>query len=90
MANYAWMYRLGITPWERYGAAGGAQLGTLLDREADERSPGSGRAFLLTEPDGTSHISAEDLSVAALDEIENPDGDRHFTVAHNPVGRTAT
>ncbi|MBB4932897.1 SAM-dependent methyltransferase [Lipingzhangella halophila] len=45
MTNYAWMYRLGITPWERYGAAGGAQLGTLLDREADERSPGNGRAL---------------------------------------------
>lgn len=46
MTKYAWMYRLGLTPWERYGAAGGAaQLGTLLDREARERSTGPGRAL---------------------------------------------
>ncbi|WP_245646179.1 class I SAM-dependent methyltransferase [Nocardiopsis trehalosi] len=45
MTNYARMYRLGFTPWERYGAAGGAQLGALLDREARERPAGPGRAI---------------------------------------------
>ncbi|TDQ54776.1 class I SAM-dependent methyltransferase [Actinorugispora endophytica] len=45
MTKYAWMYRLGLTPWERYGAAGGAQLGSLLDREAEERPSGPGRAL---------------------------------------------
>ncbi|NYH55270.1 SAM-dependent methyltransferase [Nocardiopsis arvandica] len=45
MTKYAWMYRLGLTPWERYGAAGGAQLGTLLDREAKERPTTPGRAL---------------------------------------------
>ncbi|WP_435110916.1 class I SAM-dependent methyltransferase [Nocardiopsis synnemataformans] len=46
MTKYAWMYRLGFTPWERYGAAGGtAQLGALLDREAQSRSSGPGRAL---------------------------------------------
>lgn len=45
MTKYAWMYRLGVTPWERYGAAGGAQLGALLDREAEARSTGPGRAL---------------------------------------------
>lgn len=45
MTKYTWMYRLGFRPWERYGAAGGAQLGTLLDREAEKRSDGPGRAL---------------------------------------------
>jgi SAM-dependent methyltransferase len=46
MTKYAWMYRLGLTPWERYGAAGGAaQLGALLDREAKARPAGPGRAL---------------------------------------------
>ncbi|MDA0564480.1 class I SAM-dependent methyltransferase [Streptomonospora sp. S1-112] len=45
MTKYALMYRLGFTPWERYGAAGGAQLGALLDREAAERPAGPGRAL---------------------------------------------
>lgn len=45
MTKYAWMYRLGITPWERYGPVAGAHLGTLLDREAEERSTGAGRAL---------------------------------------------
>ncbi|PSL01021.1 methyltransferase family protein [Murinocardiopsis flavida] len=45
MTKYAWMYRLGVTPWERYGAAGGAQLGTLLDRVAEGRPTGAGRAL---------------------------------------------
>ena len=45
MAKYAWMYRLGFTPWERYGTAGGAQLEGLLDREGRERPTGPGRAL---------------------------------------------
>lgn len=40
-----------------------------------------GTTTLLTEPDGTSRISAEDLAVAALDEIEHPGAQRNFTVA---------
>lgn len=45
MTKYAWMYRLGFTPWERYGATGAAQLGALLDREAEERPTAPGRAL---------------------------------------------
>jgi putative NADH-flavin reductase len=37
-----------------------------------------GRDVLLTDP---SRISAEDLAVAVLDELEEPGPDRHFTVA---------
>ena len=45
MTNYALMYRFGFTPWERYGAAGGAQVGTLIDRETRSRPGGPGRAL---------------------------------------------
>lgn len=45
MTNYALMYRLGFTPWERYGAAGGAEVGALLDRETERRPDGPGRAL---------------------------------------------
>lgn len=44
MTNYARMYRLGFTPWERYGPAGGVQLRSWLDRESKER-PSPGRAL---------------------------------------------
>ncbi|SDK34260.1 NAD(P)-dependent oxidoreductase [Streptomyces indicus] len=37
---------------------------------------------LLVAPDGRSHISAEDLAVAVLDELEEPSGTRHLTVAY--------
>ncbi|MEU3307846.1 class I SAM-dependent methyltransferase [Nocardiopsis sp. NPDC055551] len=41
MTDYARMYRLGFTPWERYGPAAGAQLRSWLERESRERdSPG--------------------------------------------------
>ncbi|MBH5334705.1 NAD(P)H-binding protein [Streptomyces pactum] len=46
-----------------------------------------GTTTLLTEADGTSRISAEDLAVAVLDELEQPSGERHFTVARrDPAG----
>ncbi|GII91950.1 NAD(P)-dependent oxidoreductase [Sinosporangium siamense] len=41
-----------------------------------------GTTTLITNADGTSGISAEDLAVAVLDELENPGASRHFTVAH--------
>ncbi|BAD57921.1 NAD(P)-dependent oxidoreductase [Nocardia farcinica] len=41
-----------------------------------------GTTTLLLDADGRSRISAEDLAVAVLDELENPGGDRHFTVAY--------
>jgi putative NADH-flavin reductase len=46
-----------------------------------------GTTTLLVDADGTSRISAEDLAVAVLDEVERPGTDRHFTVArieHGP------
>ncbi|WP_234367606.1 MULTISPECIES: NAD(P)-dependent oxidoreductase [Streptomyces] len=41
---------------------------------------------LLTGTDGRSWISAEDLAVAAVDEIETPGPDRHLTVVHRGEG----
>ncbi|MFE6287961.1 NAD(P)-dependent oxidoreductase [Streptomyces sp. NPDC057877] len=40
-----------------------------------------GTDTLLTATDGRSWISAEDLAVAVLDELEKPGADRHVTVA---------
>lgn len=37
---------------------------------------------LLTAADGSSRISAEDFAIAVLDELEQPSGDRHFTVGY--------
>ncbi|MBD3007937.1 MULTISPECIES: NAD(P)-dependent oxidoreductase [unclassified Streptomyces] len=41
-----------------------------------------GTTTLITAADGTSRVSAEDLAVAVLDELENPGEDRHFTVGY--------
>jgi SAM-dependent methyltransferase len=45
MANYALMYRFGITPWERYRTVAAASIAALLDREGAERSRPLGRAL---------------------------------------------
>ena len=45
MTNYALMYRLGVRPWERYGAAAAASIAALLDREEAERARPPGRAL---------------------------------------------
>lgn len=45
MTNYPRMYRLGITPWERYGKAAAASIAALLDREEADRSRPLGRAL---------------------------------------------
>lgn len=45
MANYARMYRLGVTPWERYGQAAAISIAALLDREERDRTRPLGRAL---------------------------------------------
>jgi SAM-dependent methyltransferase len=45
MTNYARIYRLRLTPWERYGKAAAASVAVLLDREEAERSRPLGRAL---------------------------------------------
>jgi 2-polyprenyl-3-methyl-5-hydroxy-6-metoxy-1,4-benzoquinol methylase len=44
MTNYARLYRLRLTPWERYGKAA-TSVAALLDREEAERSRPLGRAL---------------------------------------------
>ncbi|WP_327351158.1 NAD(P)-dependent oxidoreductase [Streptomyces sp. NBC_01304] len=41
-----------------------------------------GADTLLVASDGRSHISAEDLALAVLDELETPSGQRHLTVGY--------
>jgi SAM-dependent methyltransferase len=45
MPNYARMYRLGFSPWERYRHAAAASITALLDREETGRSRPFGRAL---------------------------------------------
>jgi hypothetical protein len=43
--GYDLAYRLGFTPWERYGRAAAASIAVLLDREEADRSRPLGRAL---------------------------------------------
>lgn len=45
MLRYAIAYRVGLTPWERYGDAAAASIRARLDREEAERSRPLGRAL---------------------------------------------
>src|SRR5699024_4685169 len=45
MPNYPLMYRLGLTPWERYGHAAAASIAAVLDWERDEAGEPPGRAL---------------------------------------------
>ena len=45
MTNYARMYRLGMTPWEKYGSAAAASISAVLDREEKDRYRPLGRAL---------------------------------------------
>ncbi|MEU4475610.1 NAD(P)H-binding protein [Micromonospora sp. NPDC023888] len=81
--------------WRTIAAASVAQLDACRAHRADWvylsppaiLEPGTrtgtyqrGTTTLITGADGASRISAEDLAVAVLDELESPGGDRHFTV----------
>ncbi|MFD9889383.1 NAD(P)-dependent oxidoreductase [Amycolatopsis sp. NPDC059027] len=85
------------TAWRDIAAASVAQLDACRAHSADwvylspaallEPGPRTGTyrrggTTLVTTADGTSRISAEDLAVAVLDELENPGEDRHFTVGY--------
>lgn len=83
--------------WRTVAAASSAQLAACRAHAADwtylsppavlEPGPRTGAyrrgtTTLLTAGDGTSRVSAEDLAVAVLDELEVPRGERHYTVAY--------
>lgn len=54
--GYQLAYRIGITPWERAGQGGAAQLAALLDREERDRMAHLGRALDLGCGTGTHTI----------------------------------
>ena len=45
MPSYPLMYRLGMTPWERYGQAAAGSIAAALDRERAEAGDPPGRAL---------------------------------------------
>ena len=45
MPSYPLMYRLGMTPWERYGEAAAESIAAVLDRERAEANDPPGRAL---------------------------------------------
>jgi putative NADH-flavin reductase len=69
---------------EAHSAADWAYLSPPALLEPGERTGRyrRGTDTLLTTSAGTSWISAEDLAVAVVDELEVPYGTRHFTVVH--------
>ncbi|MFP3394966.1 NAD(P)H-binding protein [Brevibacterium sp. SIMBA_078] len=83
--------------WRDLAAASLAQLEVCRNHSADRwtyvsppavLAPGNrlgeyqrGTTVLLIGADGQARISAEDLAAAVIDELESPEGDRHFTVA---------
>ncbi|MCN9244234.1 NAD(P)H-binding protein [Streptomyces sp. RY43-2] len=85
--------------WRPVAAAGVAQLRACQDHalrdwvylsppavlEPGERTGRCRRGTdtLLTAADGRSWISAEDLAVAVIDELETPGPDHHITVVHD-------
>ncbi|WP_425842364.1 NAD(P)-dependent oxidoreductase [Streptomyces fractus] len=91
--------------WRAVAGAGTAQLRTCNEHENVNWTclsppavlePGTrtgscrrGTATLLTGPDGISRISVEGLAAAVLGELEQPGGERHFTVAQSHAGRAA-
>ncbi|THA70623.1 NAD-dependent epimerase/dehydratase family protein [Streptomyces sp. A0958] len=83
--------------WRTVAAASSAQLDACRAHPADWTylsppavlEPGTrtgtyrrGTTTLLTAADGTSRISAEDLAVAVVDELEMPYGERRFTIGY--------
>ncbi|MFF7450686.1 MULTISPECIES: NAD(P)H-binding protein [unclassified Streptomyces] len=85
--------------WRPVAAAGVAQLRTCRSHPTADwvylsppalLEPGErtgryrrGTDTLLTAPDGRSWISAEDLAVAVIDELESPGAQPHITVVHD-------
>ncbi len=71
-AGYALAYRVGVTPWERAGESGAAQLGRLLDREEQDRPRPLGRALDLGCGTGqhTLELAERGWTAVGVDNIE--------------------
>ena len=80
MKRYAFAYRLGLTPWERYGTAAAASIAALLDREEAERSRPLGRALDLGCGRGqyTPELARRGWEVVGVDNVPRAiDAARH-------------
>jgi len=71
MGMYAAMYRLGYTPWERYGKAASASIAQRLDREEAERSRPPGRMLDLGCGRGqyTAELARRGWEVVGVDNV---------------------
>ena len=71
MVSYPLLYRLGITPWERYREAGADSVAALLDREQAERTPPLGRALDLGCGRGryTSELARRGWEAVGIDAV---------------------
>ena len=71
MPGYALAYRLGFTPWERYGSAAAASIADLLDREEAERPRPLGRALDLGCGRGqyTAELARRGWAVVGIDNV---------------------
>lgn len=69
--RYDIMYRLGITPWERYVKAAATSIGDLLDREETQRSRPFGRAIDLGCGRGlyTQQLARRGWQVVGIDNV---------------------
>ena len=71
MWRYAFAYRFGRAPWERYGEAAHASIEALLDREEAERSRPLGRALDLGCGRGqyTPELARRGWEVVGIDNV---------------------
>lgn len=69
--GYALAYRLGFTPWERYGAVAAGSIGALLDHEVANRGRPPGRALDLGCGRGqkTAELAARGWEVVGIDNV---------------------
>lgn len=72
MTNYGLLYRLGITPWERYARTAESSIAGFLDREQAEGSGAPGRALDLGCGRGTHTRALADRGWEAVgvDQVE--------------------
>lgn len=69
--RYTFLYRVGFTPWERYGTAAAGSVRALLDRELADRDGPPGRALDLGCGRGqyTTELTRRGWEVVGIDHV---------------------